>query len=81
MNARIDKLTNLEILRAQSEPGPRYSIFKIFTLYVMCLQFKISEEFICPFSRWLDRARRAPQGNIRGIGSNILIFVKYLFRI
>ncbi len=42
-------VNKFKILRAHSEPKLRYSIFKIFTLFVMCSQFKITEEYFFSF--------------------------------
>jgi hypothetical protein len=35
----------VKILAALGLSGGKYSIFKVFTLYVVCTQLKISEEF------------------------------------
>ncbi len=41
MNTLTAKLENLKY----AVPGPRYSILKVFIVYVMCQQFQISGEF------------------------------------
>jgi len=43
--SRQPQTNKFKILCAHSEPEPRCSIFKVFTLYVMCSKFNISAEF------------------------------------
>ncbi len=44
-----------KIWRARNGPESKYSIFKVFTLYVMCAQFKILEEFFFFFrDGWIE---------------------------
>jgi hypothetical protein len=45
----------VKLLAAVGGPLDRYSIFKVFTLYVMCTQFKMSKEFFSFFSGgWIE---------------------------
>jgi hypothetical protein len=45
----------VKILAAVEAVLGRYSIFKVFTLYVVCTQFKISQEFFSFLSdSWLE---------------------------
>ncbi len=85
-NNHFHRETNeFKILAASGIPGGKYSNFKVYTGYLTSAQFKISVEFFCLFSLWLNsrKLHRTPKSDSDsdGVGVGVGVAKTKLFEV